>query len=91
MTTTIIRTIAIAAVIATAASTILPVTAAAQGRRGAPAARVPPPNPQFLRCTQFSQRAFNTCVERAQGNMDLKRQCRWRYQNNVSGCRSRYR
>lgn len=90
MTTTFIRMIASTALIL-GAMTQGTLPAAAETQRGAPAPRVAQANPQLQRCIQFSHRAHNTCLNTARGNPDLRRQCRYRLQQNVIGCRSRYR
>ena len=45
---------------------------------------------QFNKCTKFSNRVFNDCMGRANGDTFRQRQCRQTLRSNITECRKRY-
>ena len=84
-TTTLIGAIAATAIV------LGTLPAAAQSQRGGLTPRVTEANPQLERCIKASKRFHGNCRTTARGNPDLLRRCRYRLQQNVIGCRQRYR
>jgi len=84
------KSIVAALLIAVALPTIVPQTAAAQGRGGLAERRIAErqraKRQEYFRCASFSVRVLNACLEQNRNNPQSQRSCRTHYQRNIVSC-----